>query len=142
MYGRRTNYLFQGSPVHGFIHGTQTRAMRQLEVLDENTILNTPTEDLVAGALSACAVDFPTLREGEIWQEDNEVLSPDHAPWNPFSHVRAAHARRRPVRPDRCAATRKYNAFGVDLPRSAAHRGTMPRRSSAGWREAKRDGAE
>jgi len=74
MYGRRTNYLFQGSPVHGFIHGTQTRAMRQLEVLDENTILNTPTEDLVAGALSACAVDFPTLREGEIWQEDNEVL--------------------------------------------------------------------
>ena len=34
------------------------------------------------------------------------------------------------------------NAFGVDLTRSAPHRGTRPRRSSAGRCEAKRDGTE
>src|SRR5260370_28118413 len=39
--------------------------------------------------------------------------SPDHAPRGPFFHVRAAHARRRPVRPDRCAATRSATRLGV-----------------------------
>src|SRR6266481_4028175 len=33
------------------------------------------------------------------------LASPDHAPRGPFLHLRAAHARRRPARPDRCAAT-------------------------------------
>src|SRR5258708_20543682 len=39
--------------------------------------------------------------------------SPDHAPRGPFLHVRAAHARRRPVRSDRFAATRSATRLGL-----------------------------
>jgi hypothetical protein len=45
--------------------------------------------------------------------ETGEVLSPDHAPLDPFLHVRASRARRRPVRPDRCAATLSATRLGL-----------------------------
>src|SRR5215470_11586442 len=70
------------------------------------------------------------------------VISPDHAPQSPFLNVGAAHARRRAVRPDRCAATRSATRLGLICLARRRKRGTMPRRSSAGWREAERDGAE
>src|SRR5258707_15674172 len=41
------------------------------------------------------------------------VVSPDHAPRTPFLHVRAAHARRRPVRSDRFAATHSATRLGL-----------------------------
>src|SRR5258707_186496 len=39
--------------------------------------------------------------------------NPDHAPRGPFLHLRAAHARRRPARPDRCAATHSAPRLGL-----------------------------
>src|SRR5258708_7976018 len=42
-----------------------------------------------------------------------ESANPDHAPRGPFLHVRAAHARRRPVRSDRFAATRSATRLGL-----------------------------
>src|SRR5258705_781280 len=44
---------------------------------------------------------------------EHTSLSPDHAPHAPFLHVGAAHTRRRPVRPDRCAATRNATRLGL-----------------------------
>src|SRR5258708_3714954 len=41
------------------------------------------------------------------------VVNPDHAPRGPFLHLRAAHARRRPARPDRCAATHSATRLGL-----------------------------
>lgn len=73
MYGQ-TRYLFEGTSVYDFIRQIQNRAMDQLKAQNEDVILNTSTEDLVAGVLNACAVDIPVLRDGETWQEENEVL--------------------------------------------------------------------
>jgi hypothetical protein len=76
-----------------------------------------------------------------------EATSPDHfrvsslvritQPFDPFLRVRAL-----PAGPT--GTVFRYsqcNAFGVDLPRSVAHRGTKSRCSSAGRCEAKRDAA-
>ena len=92
--------------------------------------------------LKSFAYDAISNLKSDVGKALQQAISPDHAPRGPFLDVRAAHARRRSIRPDRCAATRSATRLGVDLPRSAAHRGAMPRRSSGGWREAQRDGAE
>jgi hypothetical protein len=69
------NYLFQGTFVHDFIHGIQARAANELKTLGENSILATPTDDLVAANLSAHSVQIPELRDSETELEDGEVTS-------------------------------------------------------------------
>src|SRR6266478_3393991 len=78
----------------------------------------------------------------ELIDKNPSEPSPDHAPLGPlFAHPRDTRAP--PAGPTGpVCRNSQCNAFGVDLPRSAAQRGTKPRRSSGGWREAERDSAE
>jgi hypothetical protein len=71
----RVNYLFQGSPVYALIQDIQTGAMDHLKRQNENAILNTPTDDLVAGLVAAYTPHVPELRESETWVDEKEATS-------------------------------------------------------------------
>jgi hypothetical protein len=69
----RTNFLFEGSSVYDLIRYIQSRAMDQLKAQNENAILVTPTDDLIAELLAAFAVHIPEIRDSETWVDEGEV---------------------------------------------------------------------
>jgi hypothetical protein len=69
----RPSYLFEGTSVHVLMRQIHTRAMERLKALNENAILSTPTDDLVAGLLAAHTLHIPELRDSETWVDETEV---------------------------------------------------------------------
>jgi hypothetical protein len=74
MHDRR-HFLFEEISTYDVIQQAGARAMEQLKAKDENTILQTPVDDLVSELLDAYALDFPALRDGDTWLTDNEVTT-------------------------------------------------------------------
>ena len=69
----RPSYLFEGTSVYHFILTIQARAMDRLKAQNENVILSTPTDDLVAELVATCALQVPELRDSDTWVEEKEV---------------------------------------------------------------------
>ncbi len=69
----RPKYLFEGTSVYDVIRNIQARVMDELKAQNEDTILSTPTDDLVAGLLAVHALHIPTLRDSDTWLDENEV---------------------------------------------------------------------
>ena len=67
------SYLFEGTSVYDFILSIQTRAMDRLKAQNENVMLSTPMDDLVAELVAACALQVPELRDSETWVEEKEM---------------------------------------------------------------------
>lgn len=64
MYDRQDS-LFCGTYAHDYFTSLQQGIMEQLKRTPENTILNTPTDDLVAGAVDQATPDFPILHDDD-----------------------------------------------------------------------------
>jgi hypothetical protein len=72
MYDHR-KFLFEGISTHDVLRQIHERAMGQLRAQDENTILQTPTDDLIVDLLAAYALDFPELHDEDTWVDEKEV---------------------------------------------------------------------
>jgi hypothetical protein len=71
----QNNFLFEGISTFDVARQIHDNAMAQLKANDENTILQTPVDDLVGDLVAAYALDFPTLRDENTWVSDNEVTT-------------------------------------------------------------------
>ena len=68
-----SKYLFEGNSTFALADNLQATALNKLRTTDENTILQTPTDDLVSNLLTEHAVHIPELREVDTWVDEKEV---------------------------------------------------------------------
>lgn len=68
------NFLFDGGSVHGLIAHMHAAAMNELKGYNENIILCTPADDLVARIIERQTPHIPELRDIETHIDDKEMV--------------------------------------------------------------------
>jgi hypothetical protein len=72
------DYLFREHEMFGVMDGRRQKASQLVQQMDGNTLLNTPTEDIVADIFATVRFDIPVLHRDQAHANQREAQVPVH----------------------------------------------------------------